>query len=116
MTTNAIPLSELEAEFLRWDGDPTTHRTDQPRERANGISFLCPLCFQRNNGPVGTHGIICWDPSVPLPPKGPTPAPGRWNLVGRGLDDLTLVAGSSSILLTSGCRWHGWIRDGKAVW
>lgn len=116
MTSHAIPLRTLEAEFLRWDGDPSTYWSGQPRTVANGVSFLCPACFTANHGPVGTHLVVCWEPSVPLPPDGPHPGPGRWTLNGSGIDDLTLVAGSSSIRLTDGCMWHGWVRDGKAVW
>lgn len=64
---------------------------------ADGIWFLCPVCFQKNSGPIGTHAIICWRPRVP--PE-VFPRPGRWEFEGTGIDDLTLVAGSSSILLT----------------
>jgi hypothetical protein len=72
-------------------------------------SFQCPLCFQTNSGPVGTHYVLCWRPRVPPQIK---PAPGRWEFTGAGLDDLTLVAGSSSILLTDGCKAHFFIENG----
>lgn len=77
---------------------------------ADGVMFLCPKCFQANGGSVGTHSIICWRPRVP---DDVAPKPGRWELVGTGIDDLTLVAGSSSILLTGGCCAHFFIRNGS---
>jgi hypothetical protein len=82
---------------------------------AQGVLFLCPKCFVANNGPIGTHSVLCWflgrgvlDTEKPLP--------GRWNALGAGLHDLTLQAGSSSILLTGeGCRWHGFITNGAVT-
>jgi hypothetical protein len=44
-----------------------------------------------------------------------SPTPGRWDFQGTGLQDLTLVAGSSSVLLTGGCRAHFFVRDGEIV-
>lgn len=77
---------------------------------ADGIWLDCPVCFQANGGPVGTHAIICWRPRVPAEVF---PKPGRWEFEGTGIDDLTLVAGSSSILLTGeGCGAHFHIRNG----
>ncbi len=80
---------------------------------ADGIIFLCPKCFERNKGSVGTHSVICW--FVGRVPDDADPKPGRWNPSGTGLDDLTFVGpGAASVLLTSGCAWHGFIKDGKA--
>jgi hypothetical protein len=79
---------------------------------ADGIRFLCPKCFEANGGPKGTHSIICWQPHVP---QTTPPTPGRWSFEGSTLDNLTLVAASSSIRLTGGCMAHFWIRDGEAV-
>lgn len=76
---------------------------------AHGIMFLCPVCFKANNGSVGTHSIICWRPMVP---PNVDPKPGRWELQGTNLSDLTLVAGSSSILIQGGCNAHFFIRNG----
>ena len=109
-----MKLTELAPEFLRYEKTPEGEfyvKVDTLAE-ATGIKFLCPKCWKANNGPVGTHAVICWTPAVPpeLNPK-----PGRWSFTGTGLHDLTLVAGSSSILLTAGCLWHGWIRGGEIV-
>jgi len=105
-------LRELEPEWLRFEGTPNHYRYDVDRAEANGIMFLCPLCFAKNGGPVGTHRVLCWDPSVP---QTMSPTPGRWNLVGESFDDLSLVAGSSSVKLEKGCQWHGYITNGEVT-
>jgi len=79
---------------------------------ADGIMFLCPKCFAANGGPVGTHSVICWRPRVPA---NVSPGPGRWEFHGTGYGDLSLVAGSSSVLLTDGCRWHGFVTGGEVT-
>lgn len=108
-----MKLRELEGELIHWDpAEPDRFRAVDTVGEANGVWFLCPKCFRENDGPVGTHRIICWAPEVPLTQ---TPGPGRWNLVGTGLDDLSLVAGSSSIQLTGGCQWHGWVKSGTTT-
>lgn len=104
-------LTELEPSFVVIIDDTHERWTDEIAG-ADGILFLCPKCFETNGGPVGTHRILCYTPHVP---QTRSPAPGRWNLVGTGYEDLTLEAGSSSILLTSGCQWHGFIRNGEVI-
>lgn len=103
-------LSQLEARFIKYISDREYMEVDTIAE-ATGVQFLCPKCFQANKGPIGTHMVVCWDPSVP---QTMNPKPGRWKLVGTGLDDLTLVAGSSSILLRAPCAWHGFVTKGDA--
>lgn len=78
-------------------------------DEADGVFFLCPTCFVANRGPVGTHGVLCWRPRVPA---GVDPGPGRWEFHGTGLDDLSLVAGSSSVLLRGGCNAHFFVEAG----
>lgn len=80
---------------------------------ADGVVFLCPKCFQENNGPVRTHSVVCWRPRVPQGEN--IEGPGRWEFEGTGLHDLTLVAGSSSVLLTGGCNAHFFVRGGEIV-
>lgn len=108
-------LTELNAKFLKWIDDPH-FRWGNPEvsfAEADGVDFLCPLCFLVNGGPVGTHSVICWKPNVPQTTH---PIPGRWNFQGTDLRDLTLIAGSSSIFLTGpGCQWHGYIQNGEIV-
>ena len=77
---------------------------------ADGVCFLCPVCFVSNNGSVGTHSVICWAPSVP---QDTLPTPGRWTMQGTSFDDLTLVAGSSSVQLQADCHAHFFVRGGQ---
>lgn len=82
---------------------------------ADGVMFLCPKCFADNGGPVGTHAVICW--FVGKVTDDVDPKPGRWTPTGTDLSDLSFVpsAGRShSVLLTGGCRWHGFLTDGNA--
>lgn len=105
-------LRDLEARFLKRIDDRSM-RTDATFAEADGVMFLCPKCFAENNGPVGTHSVICW--FVGKVPDDVSPKPGRWNPSGTGLDDLTFVGpGATSVLLTSGCGWHGFVKDGSA--
>src|SRR5262245_20074311 len=112
-----MKLIELAPQFLKRIDDRHFQYVDTLAE-AHGILFLCPKCWVTNGGAVGTHAVICWNPSVPQTTQ---PTPGRWNLVGTGFDDLSLVAGSSSILLPgdgkgkNGCGWHGWIKEGNVL-
>lgn len=127
-------LQQLEAEFIRYEksiageghGRPQPDGTMQwggfeidiqkvvdNLSEAQGINFLCPLCFAKNNGPVGTHTV-----SISFENRGVKDGqgsygddgnPSRWNIVGgTGLNDLQL---SPSIHLPNpnGCGWHGFI-------
>lgn len=107
---------ELDGHFVRREiwleaGVSTEHwvHVDSIAE-AHGIVFLCPQCFTDPPvGPIGCHSIVCWRPVVP---PHVSPKPGRWELTGTSLDDLTLVAGSSSVAITGGCRAHFFVRRG----
>ncbi len=110
--TEPMRLLDLSPEFLHLVS-PGCHLLVSAIEDADGIMFLCPVCFRANGGAIGTHMIICWTPDIPL---SEFPRPGRWRFEGTGYDDLTLVAGSSSILLTGkGCEAHFFIRNGQIV-
>lgn len=103
-------LAELEPTFLMRIDDAHWKMLDKI-EGADGVQFLCPLCFSNNgNRREGVHSVVCWNPSVP---QTTSPIPGRWEMRGTGYGDLTLVAGSSSVLITSGCKAHFLIRDGE---
>lgn len=129
-----MKLLDLEPKFLRWErrretvtvaNDPANFPIGGSREEerdqlyyivvdtlaeAWGVEFLCPKCFEENKGPVGTHMVICWSPVVPLDIS---PGPGRWELKGTGLHDLSLVAGSSSVKLEGGCNAHFMVENGE---
>jgi hypothetical protein len=114
------PLSQLKAKFLRVEreGDDTIYRTVKTLARAQGVQFLCPLCFRQNGEQMkGVHSVICWSRSRGAPDD-VGPGPGRWTLEGTGLKDLTLngdpPGGARSVWLTSGCGWHGFVTNGKA--
>jgi len=113
-------LRDLEAVFLRYEQreeDGKKHvcyvEVDSMAD-AHGVQFLCPLCFEKNHGNVGTHTIICW--FAGMVPLDAAPGPGRWNPRGHGIDDLTFIPpGAVSVMLTHGCRWHGFVANGIAV-
>jgi hypothetical protein len=114
------------------DGDPTEeitgprehtiHRTADaegqftvavPFAEAQGIQFLCPLCFAKNNGPVGTHGcdVTFADRGVPdqMGSHNKDGQAVRWTVSGDAFENLTTTP---SILLEGGCAWHGFITNG----
>jgi hypothetical protein len=112
-----VKLRELNPQFLRYEGEDgkLMHAGEPPDvtlEQADALMFLCPKCFMENGGAPRTHRVICNRPRVPLRP-GIYVGPGRWEFHGTGFDDLTLVAGSSSILLEGGCQAHFFIRSGE---
>ena len=115
-------LRALEAHFTKfyWTTEHPTQTAGSGQKResyapsnslaeADGIWFLCPLCFKTNNGPVGTHQIRIGFRGIAEPgtygynKKG---EPVLWKMSGTGLDDLVL---SPSIQLEGGCNWHGFV-------
>jgi hypothetical protein len=107
-----MKLIELHPRFLDWIDD-THYKEIFDITIADGIVFLCPKClFENNNSLIGVHSIICWKPNIP---QTTSPIPGRWNILGTGFNDLELQAGSSSVLLTSGCNAHFFIKNGEII-
>jgi hypothetical protein len=103
----------VDSDFYDWEGPCNYHIDVDEIAEADGICMLCPKCFDdAPMGPVGTHSIICWTPKISLDHD---PKPGRWDLVGTSLDDLTLVAGSSSVALQGGCAAHFLVQQGSVV-
>lgn len=97
--------------FARPDSDGVLHPI--PFIESQGIEFLCPICFVKNNGALGTH--LC---SVTFAGRGATDTQGshneegkavRWNVSGDSFENLTTTP---SILLIGGCGWHGFITNG----
>jgi hypothetical protein len=76
--------------------------------RAQGVMFLCPTCFVRNKGPVGTESVLCWFNGRGIPAEA-LPGPGRWIASGTSFDDLTL---SPSVNVDKE-HWHGFITNGE---
>lgn len=114
-------LREIDAQFLRRvvepDGRVLHVKVDSIAE-AQGVMFLCPLCFAKNGGRVGTHRVICWSRSRGIPDDA-QPGPGRWALDGTGIDDLTLNADppktARSVQLLGGCAWHECVTAGETA-
>lgn len=107
-------FSDLQPEFI------ALTRTEEPPDRwsfhgvqmleeADGVMFLCPGHFKRNNGARGTHSVICWFRGRGIP-ETLTPGPGRWQASGT-LETLTLVP---SVDLGTG-DWHGHITNGEVT-
>lgn len=115
-----MKLTDLDPQFLCYapEGDKIVWRHVETIEQAQGVRFLCPKCFAANNGPGGTHGVVCWSRSRGVPDEA-RPGPGRWALVGTGFHDLTLNADppntARSVQLNGGCDWHGVVTNGEAV-
>lgn len=112
-----VRLIDLEPEWVR-DGDaPGTRQRDASLtiDTSQGVMFLCPKCFEKNGGPVGTHSVLTWFRGRGVEPER-RPGPGRWTVTGTGFEDLTL---QPSVDLTAGGRhpdeWHGWISNGVAT-
>ncbi len=117
-----MKLTELQPELLkRQPGGVSIHYVQDIKD-ADGITFLCPVCFQKNGGESGTHHIMCWRPSVP---PDVSPKPGRWEFRGSGLQDISLVSyplpgggmSASSVLLpdADGCKAHFHVTNGDIV-
>jgi len=115
-----VKLSDLEPSFIRHEyrDGREFHCEVATLDEAQGVEFLCPGCFQKNGGPVGTHVVVCWSRSRGTPDD-VRPGPGRWKMTGSGFADLTLDAdppnSARSVLLTAGCRWHGFVTNGDVT-
>ncbi len=108
-------LAELNARFYA-STEPRHFQRVKKRRNADRVMFLCPACFIANKGPVGTHSIAIDfiggktpDADCVHNDKG---QPVRWTASDDPLERLTL---SPSILIISGCAWHGWVRGGEIV-
>jgi hypothetical protein len=91
------------------------HHVDTLAE-AQGIMFLCPICFVKNAGSIGTHlcqvtfsgrGVLDHQGC-----HGTEDKPTRWEVSGSGYEDLTT---KPSIQLLGGCNWHGFITNGEVT-
>jgi hypothetical protein len=108
-------LTELDAKFWKYIGDNSFETVGSLAE-ATSIIFLCPKCFEKNAGPVGTHSIRVDFIGRDIPDEvcmhNDQGQPVRWHASGSGLEDLTL---NPSILLLKCCGWHGFVREGGIV-
>jgi hypothetical protein len=136
-----MKLSDLNPEFYRYDrrmtevdiclgdsatwrdrGCPVDHRVE-PRDvrvpssfaDAQCLFFVCPKCAKEAGSVPGCHYIeVTFADRGVLADQGVTNKRGeyvRWNVSGTGFNDLTIT---QSILIESGCEWHGYITNGDA--
>jgi hypothetical protein len=104
-------LRELNGEFVKRI-DARTRRVVKTLKSADGVQYLCPVCYEKNGGKVGTHWILHWFTGRGVL-DGETPGPDRWNVVppSTGLDDLTFgPPGAYSLGITN--HWHGYMENG----
>lgn len=120
-------LADLSAELVKLTtADGSGWRIVETLAEAQGVMFQCPKCaigkiVEEEDGRRfvrGAHSIICWFRGRGVSDE-VEPGPGRWTPSGSGLHDLTFVPGdppmACSVLLLSGCEWHGFVRDGEAA-
>ncbi len=105
-------LRELNAYFLGAGGPGILHRdpvtgnlTQAPARDGVGIEFDCPCgcdspIYLPFRNPI--DGGAAYDEGGKYP---------SWQRSGETLEDLTL---EPSVQRTAGCRWHGYIRNGRA--
>lgn len=108
-------LVDLEPKLYRYAGDKSFAKVPALAD-ADSVMFLCPACFRKNGGAVGTHGIRIDFAGKAVPDNvcihNSEGKPVRRAVSGTGVDDLTL---SPSILLLGGCGWHGFVTSGGIV-
>lgn len=122
-----MKLRDLEAQFLKarwcteqtpqvaWTGPFWAYRKVDTLDMADGIRFLCPACWQKNSGPVGTHVVMVG--FINCPPKAYSlDFDGNhvaWHAHGTGYDDLVLTPSINlddpRYIEVGGCRWHGFV-------
>lgn len=110
-----MTLLDLRPRFWRWMQKGQFQHVDSLAE-ADAIIFLCPACFIKNNGPVGTHSIRIDFRGRRVPDedcmRNNQGVPVRWDVSGDGYANLTLAP---SIQILSGCCWHGFVQNGQIV-
>ena len=98
-----MKLLELDATFVKHLTDGNFIEVATLKE-ADGVLFDCPKC-QR-------HSILTWNRSIP---SNIEPGPGRWDMRGNGLHDLTLTPSIDLSRNNTGCLWHGYVTNGDAT-
>jgi hypothetical protein len=100
-----VRLIDCEASFIGWDGDPHFGGYEElpTMQGADGVTFFCPF------GGKKACSIVLWSYDVPA---SVTPGPGRWEMTGTGLHDLTLHPSVDMSRGSCACKWHGWIKNG----
>lgn len=104
-----MKLTDLNPQWVGAGGAGITDGNGNPvpERRGLGITFDCPCGCDRGvfipfANPL--DGGAPWDPDEPRR--------ARWQRTGDTFDALTLTP---SIQRLDGCRWHGWLQDGRLV-
>jgi hypothetical protein len=107
----SITLTQLEAQLIRVSVTCVKTQDVDTLAEAQGVQFLCPVCYlaQSKDSRIGVHSVRVWFRDRGVSER-EYPSPGRWHVEGTGLHDLTLHA---SVQLLSGCKWHGFIKNGE---
>lgn len=107
-----MKLTDLEPHFYRYAGGNSFALVETVAE-ADSVTFLCPACFAKNEGPIGTHRIRVDFAGKGVPAKiaihNSQDQPMWWNASGNDATDLTLTP---SILILGNCGWHGFVTNG----
>jgi hypothetical protein len=103
-------LSVLEAELVTLI-EPTGWKAAEDVASASGLIMLCPGCFEKNGGAVGTHSALLWFRARAVPTH-LQPGPGRWYATGTSIENLSLTP---SVVIGDPACWHGWIRAGETT-
>ncbi len=110
-----MKLTELEPKLYKYIGDQR-FKTVKTVDKADSVMFLCPVCFKTNKGNKGTHSIRVDFKGKGVPVeiaiKNAQGEAVYWNATGKDINDLTLTP---SILLLSGCAWHGFVTAGEVI-
>lgn len=99
-------LVDLEASFIKLIAPDGSFDEVPSIAEAQGVMFNCPKCE--------AHSVICWSRSRGVP-DGIEPGPGRWEMSGTDLTDLTLKPSVDLSRSGVGCLWHGWVTGGDAA-
>lgn len=107
-----------DGEKIMWGPEPVRYEFHDVSTVADAdqIQFLCPLCYAKNGGSVGTHSVFVTFAGRNVPDEAGSRdsdgKPSRWSASGSAIDDLVLTP---SILLGAkqkpehGCHWHGFV-------
>ena len=117
-----MKLVQLEPQFVQYFEDETGNHLRHAPDlgHAQGIQFLCPSCFVRNGGAVGTHlieasftGTGVLDHQGSHNRKG---EPSRWTASGSMYVDLTLRPSIQIDAAKPACDgWHGFVTKGDVA-
>jgi hypothetical protein len=101
-------LTALEPQFVKQEGKGFLHVDSL--EQAQGILFLCPFCYQKNGGDIGTHSVLVWFRN-----RGVIDEEHEWIVSGTGYNDLTLQPSIDLTQNTTQPCWHGFVTGGEVT-